>query len=155
MRYLFHKLSIYEYANELLITVKSHRSNHKFHINDGRVDVTVPSELFHVDSTSVNGTYNSGWALKPGTARIQAVLKGVVTSRGTEYPLRDKVSTEEDMLIYSRMEIHPKTVVLPWDPRIRSRFDSLEKLNFSYLICNLVLQLHFVINLTYTLFIVV
>lgn len=99
------------------------RSNHKFHINDGRVDVTVPSELFHVDSTSVNGTFNSGWAVKPGTARVQAVLKGVVTPRGTEYLLRDKVSTEEDMLIYSRMEIHPETVVLPWDPRIRSRYE--------------------------------
>ena len=85
------------------------------------MEVSVPHELFHVASTSINGTYNSGWALKPGTARVKAVLKGVVTPGGTEYPLKEWVSTEEDMLIYPKMEIHPKDVILPWDPRIRSR----------------------------------
>lgn len=99
------------------------RSNHKFHINGGRVDVSVPRELFHVDSTSLNGTYNFGWAAKAGTAQVHAVLKGVTSPRGTEYPLKEKVSTEENMLIYPRMEIEPKDVVLPWDPRIRSRYE--------------------------------
>jgi len=74
-----------------------------------------------VESTSLNGTYNVGWAVKHGTARVQAVLTGVISRSGTEYLLRDKVSTEEDMLIYPRMEIHPQDVVLPWDPRLRSR----------------------------------
>lgn len=74
-----------------------------------------------MESTSLNGTYNVGRAVKPGTARVQAVLIGVVSPSGTEYPLKDKVSTEEDMLIYPRMEIHPKDVVLPWDPRLRSK----------------------------------
>lgn len=99
------------------------RSNHKFHITGGQVQVTVPKEHFHVESTTLNGTYNVGWAVKQGTARVHAVLSGILSPSGTEYPLKDKVSTEEDMLIYPRMEIHPKNVVLPWDPRHRSRYE--------------------------------
>lgn len=85
------------------------------------MEVTLPSELFHVVSSSVNGTYVSGYGVKPGTARVHAVLKGVTTLRGAEYPLKDKLSTEEDMLIYPRMEIDPKEVILPWSPQIRSK----------------------------------
>jgi len=86
-----------------------------------RIKVSVPKKYFPVDWSSVNGTLHRGVPREPGTARVEAILEGVAGLNGKHYNLPEKVSTQEDMIIYPPMTIQPSQVVVPWDPQSRSR----------------------------------
>ncbi|XP_046661962.1 LOW QUALITY PROTEIN: nuclear pore membrane glycoprotein 210-like [Homalodisca vitripennis] len=95
------------------------RNNHRIHIGDAvSVRSMVSEEYFRVYSMTRNGTVIDGTTIKVGTVPVTATLESVRAIGGAEVKFKPVISAQEDMLIYPRLMVTPRHVVVPWDPSL-------------------------------------
>lgn len=95
----------------------------KMYLGD-RVEVKsfIDEEYFKINNLCSNGTYFAGIPLKPGQAKVTAVLLGVIDSNGAMRK-SDHLSAEAIMHIYNAIEVSPPAVFLPWDPETKCKYE--------------------------------
>ncbi|CAL1270784.1 unnamed protein product [Larinioides sclopetarius] len=79
-----------------------------------KIAVSFPTQLFYVNSTSSNGTWNVIQALTPGKGVIRAELKGIYLKDGSlskEYELQNSFT----VTVCQRIQIFPPFTLLPSD----------------------------------------
>ncbi|CAG9865544.1 unnamed protein product [Phyllotreta striolata] len=98
------------------------KDDHKLVVGpNARIEMEVTSE-FAVVSKSANGSWLTGYGLKPSVATVQAELKGVNSETYGKITFKS-INAKNDIMIYPRMTIVPSEVILPWDPVNRPKFD--------------------------------
>lgn len=82
---------------------------------DVQVEISIGSEFAIVYQTA-NGSWLSGYGLKPNMVAVEAVLLSVKSDAIGTLVFDSPVRTKGDLLIYPRIAITPSEVILPWDP---------------------------------------
>lgn len=96
-------------------------NDHKLHIGPGVEIHTQISDEFHVQQRTLNGSWLTGWAVREGVAPIQATLKSLIHPKLGRYAVDPPLNAQGELLIFSRIDLSPSEVILPWDPVIKPK----------------------------------
>lgn len=85
-----------------------------------RIDIEVAPE-FRVTSRSPNGSWVTGFGIKPSIATVKATLENVYNDKTGLIKFEKPITTKNDLMIYPRITLSPSEVILPWDPLTRPK----------------------------------
>lgn len=90
---------------------------------DIAISVEFPTDLFHLEFKSKNGTYFVIKALKPGQGSITGSLDGTVNDDGTVTKIGlHKVLGKQEFRIYPELRVSPTSIFLPWDSDVKPSY---------------------------------
>ncbi|VEN56349.1 unnamed protein product [Callosobruchus maculatus] len=98
-------------------------TDHKLYIG-GSVQVSMDvTPEFRVTSRSSNGSWLTGYGIKPAIASVKAVLDSVFSTQTGKIKFDKPIEATSDLLIYPRITVIPSEVILPWDPITRPKYE--------------------------------
>ncbi|XP_011500196.1 PREDICTED: nuclear pore membrane glycoprotein 210 [Ceratosolen solmsi marchali] len=125
-------ISVLPHRNRFLILGFTHeiivemfdRDDYKFYIGEG-VEMTtkINDKYFDTKFTTRNGTHVVVVPTATGTTEVEATLHGVINQKGERIPIYPKLTSNTELTIQSAVTIHPRMLALPWDPKVKTRYD--------------------------------
>ncbi|XP_058809329.1 nuclear pore membrane glycoprotein 210 isoform X2 [Phymastichus coffea] len=111
------------YTHELIVEMFDSK-DHKFYIGEG-VEVTMKINDVYFDKklTTPNGTHVVAIPIFTGTTTVEATLHGVINKKGKKIPIVPELYTRAEFVIHSPVSVSPKILALPWDPKVKTRYD--------------------------------
>ncbi|CAH1996561.1 unnamed protein product [Acanthoscelides obtectus] len=98
-------------------------TDHRIYIG-GSVQVFIDvTPEFRVTSRSANGSWITGYGIKPAIASVKAVLDSVFSTQTGKIKFDKPIEATNDLLIYPRITVVPSEVILPWDPITRPKYE--------------------------------
>ncbi|XP_014209952.1 nuclear pore membrane glycoprotein 210 [Copidosoma floridanum] len=89
--------------------------DHKFYVGKGaQVTTKISENYFEKKFTTQNGTHVVAVPIATGTTVVEATLLG------KNMP---ELSAKVELVIQSAVTIHPRILALPWDPKVKTRYD--------------------------------
>ncbi|XP_078048616.1 nucleoporin 210 isoform X1 [Augochlora pura] len=115
------------HTHEIVVELYDNK-DHKFHIGEG-VEVSMKIDEQHFDTNLItqNGTYAVGVPIMCGTMTIEATLYGIIDKHGKKISLAAHPTTRAELLIHTPVTIQPKILAVPWDFKVKSRYDIVLK----------------------------
>ncbi|XP_057657575.1 nuclear pore membrane glycoprotein 210 [Diorhabda carinulata] len=97
--------------------------DHKIFIgNFVKIEMEVTPEFVVVEK-SLNGSWLTGYGVKPCVAVVQASLDSVKSEKIGKVSFNKPINARNDILIFPRISIIPSEVILPWDPVTRPKYE--------------------------------
>lgn len=96
--------------------------DHKFYIGEGvEVTMKINDKYFDKKLTTQNGTHVVATPISTGTTTVEATLHGVINNRGKRIPISPELTAKAELIIHTAVTIFPRILVLPWDPKVKTR----------------------------------
>ncbi|XP_003400496.3 nuclear pore membrane glycoprotein 210 [Bombus terrestris] len=113
------------HTHEIVVELYDNK-DHKFHIGEGvEVSVKLDEHYFEPKMITQNGTYIVGVPITCGTMTVEATLNGIIDKHGRKVLIASRPTTRAELLIHTPVTIQPKVLAVPWDPKAKSRYDTV------------------------------
>lgn len=100
------------------------QNHHSMYLSENlNLKVIFPSKHFVVGESSSNQARNSVRTINTGKCKISAKLFGTINDDGSYYDLDKPLEIDQEVTIYPALTVTPSSLLLPWDPILRSNYD--------------------------------